>query len=66
MSPGEVGAAHLTANDFTPAVDGSWVRPVDPEARLQDLIDAERVLLKVADLARPAAEKPSRKTGRGR
>ena len=57
----------LHANGFTPLPErpGAWGRAIDREAAFQDLIDAERVLLKAADL-QPAAETLARSPKRGR
>lgn len=54
--------AVLSENGFAEEeTGGAWVRPIDREASFQDRIDAERVLLKVAELLRG-----SRGTGRAR
>lgn len=59
--------ALLRENGFTPLPDrpSAWGRAIDCEARFQDLIDAERVLLTAAGL-QPADDTPARSPKRGR
>lgn len=53
----------LRQNEFAEeALGGPWARPVDADRVLLDRLDAERVLLKVAELCR--GDGPSPSTGR--